>query len=459
MPDPIFESFQQPVEVSPGDPRDIRRRGDRRRRRTAIATVAGAAAVIAAVVAPVAALSGGDEKPAPPLYTPSPTATPSGAWRLTVPGDLPLGDGVAMPGEATAPVHPGEGTTLSVCGTDVWSADRPEAWTDVATATNADDVEAADGTDSRTLALYPDGAAAKRVLAGVAQALDACSSDPSGHGPGTAERVGDGYAWVLRRPEATGSGPSSALVTAARVGNALLVQRDDLRSGGDLTMDEAVAFYREGQAGVVAAMCVFAADPCASADPPGTPQSTDDSVAHVDEIPSAFPIDAAHVDPGSDGEVGTPSQDGDGVVLDPCGANAWTVPAQDRLTFLVTFPEGADSRELRTYPSADDAVRQMGRLRTAVADCPRHDSSDPGSAASWITHSVDTGYDSFAVATTYDQGLGGGAWLFTRVGRSILAVAEGGEFSRETVWGALPTLLDRTNGITPSMCLFTEAGC
>jgi hypothetical protein len=60
---------------------------------------------------------------------------------------------------------------------------------------------------------------------------------------------------------------------------------------------------------------------------------------------------------------------------------------------------------------------------------------------------------------TYDQGLGGGAWLFTRVGRSILAVGAAGEFSRETVPSTFPILVDRTERITPSMCLFTEAGC
>jgi hypothetical protein len=452
MPDPIFESFQERVELSPPDPREIRRRGDRRRRRTAIATVAGAVVAVAAVIAPVAALTRGDDGPPPPAITP--TSTPTGRWLLTVPENFPLGHGVPMPGEATAPVHQDEGTTLTACGSEIWSADRPEPWADVATATNADAVDAADGTDSRTLALYPDAATAKRVLADAADALDACPAQEAGGNGETVERVGNGNAWVVDRSESGGE-----LFFAVRVGNALLLQRDGFGAAGPGNLDEELTFFRENQATVLEAMCIFAADPCPGSAPSATQQPTDPPVAHVDEIPDTFPIDVAHFDPGSDGHVGTPSQDAGGVILELCDADGFTMRPQDRLAFQVTWPEGADTRELRTYPSADDAVTQMQRLRSAVAGCPRQNPSDPGNASSWTTRDVDTGYDSVAVAMTYDQGLGGGVWLFTRVGRSILAVAQGGEYASDNVWDALPPLVDRTNRITPSMCLFTEAGC
>lgn len=464
MPDPIFESFRQPVEVVPPEVGEIRRRGERRRRRTAIATVVGAVVAVAAVIVPVAALTGG-ESSAPPItpMTPSPTPTSSpttsGVWQLTVPENFPLGDGLPMPGEATAPVRHDEGTTVAVCGGEVWSAEEPVPWTDVATATNADDVDPADGADSRTLALYPDAETAKQTLSGLEHALDVCPATTGGDPAGTADRVGDADAWVLRLSAV--SRPVGQLVTFTRVGNALLVQTDDVADVAALEqVEEQLGYVRAGQAAVVEAMCVFAADPCASSDPSAGQENPDDpTVAHVDEIPSSFPIDAAYDDPGSDGEVSTPSQDGDGVIVDPCGADALTVPEQDRLAFQVTYPEGVDARELRTYPTADDAVTQMERLRAAIAACPRQDASEPDNAASWTPQDVDTGYDSFAAAMTYDQGLGGGAWLFTRVGRSVLAVAVGGEFSRESVWDALPTLVDRTSRIAPGMCLFTNAGC
>jgi hypothetical protein len=193
---------------------------------------------------------------------------------------------------------------------------------------------------------------------------------------------------------------------------------------------------------------------------PEPPTSTQTSGAHADRIPADFPIDVAYTDPGGDGEVHPPSGQGQPVLLDPCGSEAFAMPSQDRLHFQVTAPEYADTRELRTYPSADDAVRQMQRLRTAVAGCPRDASSgDPANASVWATYPADTGYDSFAVTQTYEQGLGGGVWVFTRVGRSILGLVEGGEFSSETARVRLPAMVERAKQIAPSMCLFTVAGC
>ena len=77
----------------------------------------------------------------------------------------------------------------------------------------------------------------------------------------------------------------------------------------------------------------------------------------------------------------------------------------------------------------------------------------------WTVEDVDTGYDSIAATQIYKQGLGGGVWVFTRVGRSVLALVEGGEFSTDSVRVRLPALVERAKQIAPSMCLFTEAGC
>lgn len=77
----------------------------------------------------------------------------------------------------------------------------------------------------------------------------------------------------------------------------------------------------------------------------------------------------------------------------------------------------------------------------------------------WTVEDAATGYDSFAATQTYEQGLGGGVWVFTRVGRSVLALVEGGEFSPETVRARTPAMVDRAKQIAPSMCTFTEAGC
>jgi hypothetical protein len=249
------------------------------------------------------------------------------------------------------------------------------------------------------------------------------------------------------------------LVTIELVGNALLVQRDSLRPPDVRSTNLQLADVRAGQKNVVAAMCIFAADPCPSTGPSPS-KSAGASGPQVAEIPADFPIDVDHFEPGGDGHVGTPSRDAAGVVFEPCGTDAFAVPPRDRLAFEVTAPETSDTRELRTYASADEAVKQLEQLRAAVADCPRRSpSAEAGGPATWSGREVDTGYDSFAAAMTYDEGPGGGIWLFTRVGRSVLVVSMGGEFAGDTVWDTLPQLRTITGKIVPSMCLFTEAGC
>ena len=47
----------------------------------------------------------------------------------------------------------------------------------------------------------------------------------------------------------------------------------------------------------------------------------------------------------------------------------------------------------------------------------------------------------------------------TRVGRAVLAVALGGEFSEASLDGAVETVTEVTLKITPAMCVFTEDGC
>jgi len=453
MSDPMFRSFHEPLPVSPPDPRELRRRGERRARRTTIATLAGAVLLVVAVVAPVAALTRGDDKSAPPvLPSPSPTRTVDAAWVRTIPGDFPLGDGIPMPGEASAAMERGKGDPLLPCRNGQSSLGQSTGWVDVATATNVGAVDPSDGTDTRVLALYANESGAQQAKASIAQMYAACTPGAPGVDPQIVKRIGNADAWLL-----TVSGSHSnagQLVTVEQVGNALLVQLDYVKVLDIGAADQELAAVRAGQAHVVAAMCVFAAEPC---DAPSSKATENPAAGH--EIPSSFPLDEAYQDPGSEGEVHPPSPDGDGVVFDPCGVDAFAMPSRDRLAFQVTGPEYADTRELRTYPSADDAVQQMHALRAAVAGCPQDASGGPQNATVWSIEDAATGYDSFAATQIYQQGLGGGVWVFTRVGRSVLALVEGGEFSAESVRVRLPAIVDRAKQIAPSMCLFTEAGC
>jgi hypothetical protein len=257
MPDPIFDSLRDPAPVVPPDVSVIQRRGEQRKRRTAIATVVGVVAVAAAIVVPLAALTGGD-KAAPPVDRPTPTRTVDGDWVRAIPAGFPLGAGIPMPGEATAQTEHGTGTPLQPCA-DGQSSLGQAGWTDVATATNRGAVDPSDGIDSRLLALYADDASAREALDSIARMYAACPGSGGGV-PVSAEPLSDGSAWLLTFEE--GSKSAGVLVTATRVGNALLVQQDALRRNDERSRDQQLADVRSGQAQVVAAMCVFAEAGC-----------------------------------------------------------------------------------------------------------------------------------------------------------------------------------------------------
>jgi hypothetical protein len=257
----MFDSLRRPAPVTPPDLAVIRRRGEQRSRRTAIAAVVGAVAVVVAIAVPAAVLAGGDDKSSPPIL-PSPTPTHAATgWVRTIPDDFPLGAGIPMPGEASAGMEHGQGTPLQPCRNGQSTLGQT-GWADVATATNAGAVDPADGADRRTLALYGDAQGAKDALDSVAQMYAACPPGQTGPAPIAAESVGEGNAWVITL-EATNS-PVAQLVSIVRVGNALLVQQDSLRPQDVRSHEQQLADVRAGQAPVVAAMCIFAADPCAS---------------------------------------------------------------------------------------------------------------------------------------------------------------------------------------------------
>lgn len=258
MADPMFRTLRQPLAVAPPDAAEIRLRGERRGRRTAMASVAGAVLVVVAIVAPVAALTHGDKKSAPPVL-PSPSRTADGTWVHKIPDAFPLGDGLPMPGEASAGIEHGKGSPLQPCRVGQSSLGQSGGWTDVASATNADVVDPADGTDSRVLALYTSGAEAEQVVASIGQMYAECSPGSPDGGPQVVQQIGDGNAWLLTLVDPRR--PVDQLITVERVGNALLVQTDTF-SPDARTPDQKLADVRAGQKQVIAAMCVFAASGC-----------------------------------------------------------------------------------------------------------------------------------------------------------------------------------------------------
>jgi hypothetical protein len=177
-------------------------------------------------------------------------------------------------------------------------------------------------------------------------------------------------------------------------------------------------------------------------------------------IPDDFPLDLdQEAMEGDGGEMLGPSAEAPGLRdLTLCGTSIWTVEPLERLASTATGPEYADSRELRVYPTADDAAKQVADVRSLVAGCPE-EQVDGGGILVHAPIDADTGYDSVTWGDTYTEGLGGGPVQVVRVGRAVLAVARGGEFAPETLPAGVAEVTDRTAAIAPAMCAFTETGC
>ena len=191
---------------------------------------------------------------------------------------------------------------------------------------------------------------------------------------------------------------------------------------------------------------------------PVAPTSTATAAPVVTAIPPGFPIDLDQSEPGVDGEVLGPSRDASGIgEPELCGTPVWTAEPVDRLASVVTGIEYADTRELRTYASADEAVAELAGARAALAACPE----DPFEGGTTFHRPLDatTGYDTVTWSVTSDAGTGADLVQLVRVGNSVLATWVYAEFGAEV---PRETVRERTAlaaRIAPSMCVFTAAGC
>ena len=199
---------------------------------------------------------------------------------------------------------------------------------------------------------------------------------------------------------------------------------------------------------------------CAVQDgPPSSPGLAATSGTDTVGIPDDFPLDVDHRDlTGDGGELLGPGPDVRGLAEEQvCASDLWKVPAADRLAFVSTGPEYADVRELRTFATTADALAQMEERRASFAGCDRE--VREGTTILWTTYEEDTGYDSVTFSSTVEDSLGGGVFQVTRVGRAVLALVVGAEWSEGTAPGGAAELTAVTRRIAPEMCLFTEAGC
>ncbi len=374
--------------------------------------------------------------------SPDPT-TPSRA--TAIPADFPLDDGWPQGGETVeAPSGDNEPVRLTPrCGTDASYAHDP---VDRLTARWGQPEDSRE----RELLTFRDDAEAADVSAGLEAYYGGCPEENADGATYLTQVDADGLApgsWQAstsqtQRGQLT---PYQSVVEVTSVGNAVLISTGN----GEGT---SAAGMVEDLAGPVAALCVFSDQGCGSA--PSGPTSSGNTA-----IPADFPLGVDLPDYTGDGGVITdPAVDAVGVEGSLCGTDAWSASQIGRLAAGSTGPEYDERRELRVFADADGAVAEMGRLRTALAGCPRDTSR--GAERVVRSYPADTGYDDTATfAVTARTGLGGTIFQFTRVGRAVLAISIGGETSTASAVQSVPDLTALTRRLTPSMCLFTQAGC
>jgi hypothetical protein len=260
MPDQLFDSLTDDVTVRPLPAAEVRRRGDRRRiRQQAAIGVAGLAAV-AAIAVPMALTHGSTDRSTPSIAT---GPTPSPAAVTMVPANFPLTAG--MPHAHTLETLPLTTDEETACGTVVWGATRPIPTVDGATVSYHD---ASEGGETRSIALYALPERAASALRTIESTLASCGSVDDGSGKVTRLRSATAAdptdVWVIRWTDENGQYTGEGMISSATVvGNALLLDSATFMSAGDDAIVQQEAARVTGRsAAVVAAMCVFSAQPC-----------------------------------------------------------------------------------------------------------------------------------------------------------------------------------------------------
>lgn len=253
-----FETFKATMstDLHPLPAHEVRRRGDRlRRRNTALAVAGGTVAALVAVGVPVALTQGGeDTRDSLPVAT-----APSSqvAWRTVVPDDFPITEGFPSPdagGRTTTGAY--EPQAVGPCAGPAW--DVSDALDSLAAVYQ----DPSQGGLDRVVAVFADDAAAAARLDALQQEVTTCS--PTGRPSVSAELLasdlGDQSVVFVNGYDETGEG---FLHEAVRVGNAVLYSTSSFQSAGDpAVVEQTRELEQDRSAEVVAAMCVFAADPC-----------------------------------------------------------------------------------------------------------------------------------------------------------------------------------------------------
>ncbi|MEJ2850355.1 MULTISPECIES: hypothetical protein [unclassified Nocardioides] len=242
---------------------EVRRRGDRmRRRNNALAAVGGVAAALVVIAAPVAVITQqGTDDPSPPVATQT-TEAPRVSWLQEIPADLDVAAGLAAGAETSD--EPGV-SQLTLCDQTAFDAERQTV--DVAGAVSRGRPNTDESVLSRTLALYPDDAAAATAVADLRDAARSCpSAAGAADGDTTRTRVDNAQLAADESLVVTegyyGDGddyPSLGVdyVVVARTGNAVLVTV----TPGITVDDQKIQDVQDDVTDVVSAMKAFSPEP------------------------------------------------------------------------------------------------------------------------------------------------------------------------------------------------------
>jgi hypothetical protein len=191
----------------------------------------------------------------------------------------------------------------------------------------------------------------------------------------------------------------------------------------------------------------------------GTPTPT--AAPNAAAIPDGFPL-AQGLTADADDKVTGPRRGVPGVDLEhQCWGGTWPGAAVDRLVVQQVGPELGVTRELATYADAATAAAVATQVHVRAARCHRLPATSAG-PASEVTMLGDDGGDHVATSfaeTSADGQPGGAIFVFTRVGRAVLAVEDGGEWTRDSAVRGARDLQRTDRGLVARLCVFRDAGC
>ncbi|WP_155918306.1 hypothetical protein [Marmoricola sp. URHB0036] len=194
--------------------------------------------------------------------------------------------------------------------------------------------------------------------------------------------------------------------------------------------------------------------------PSPTPTETPTKTPKTAGIPDDFPLAQGLA---ADGEtkVSTPQRSGNGVSLQQrCWGEVWPGAAKDRLVVHQVGPELGVTRELVVYRDAATARAVGEQVRVRATRCHRLPATPHRGAMDVTLQGSAHPHTTTVFAETLHGGRPGGAvFAFTRVGRAVLAVEDGGEWTRESAVAGARALERSGRDVVARMCMFTEAVC